>query len=56
MYTDELLNLLWVGALAAEVHGLPLIQGELEAVAESMVRREFWRHTVVKPRRVRLPE
>jgi hypothetical protein len=56
MYTEELLNLLWVGALAAEVHGLTVVQGELAAVAESMVRREYWRHSMVKPPRKRIPE
>ncbi len=56
MYSEELMNLLWVGALAAEVHGLTRVEGELAAVAESMVRREYWRHRMVKPPRPRFPE
>ena len=56
MYTNELLTLLWVGALVAEVRGVPAFQGDLAIVAESMVKREYWRWTVIKPRRLRMVE
>jgi hypothetical protein len=56
MYTDELLNLLWVGALAAEVHGRAAFQGDLAELAEAMLKREYWRWTVLTPRRLRRVE